>query len=100
MNVFLLYCSFTFIGLAMAQNENIAAAVEEITINDLIDRVKYLEERLEAIENDPLAVYFPDQSEDDHNSDGATKRSINYAHSRNTYANSTFVFCGSSSQKR
>ena len=94
MNKFLLCCSFTFIGWAIAQQ-----ALGETTINDLIERVKYLEERLETIENDPLAAYFPDPSED-YNTDGTTKRDINYAHSGNKYANSTFVFCGSSSQKR
>ena len=97
MNVFLLCCSFTFIGWAIAQHEN--AAVEDTTINDLISWVKYLEKKLESIENDPLAVYFPVPSED-HNIDGATKRDVEYAHSSNKYANSTFVFCGSSSQKR
>ena len=96
-SVFLLCCSFALIGQAIAQHEN--AAVEETTINDLIDWVKYLEERLGTIEKDPLATYFPDPSED-YDVHGTTKRDYKYAHSRNSYANSTIVLCGSSSQKR
>ena len=70
MNVLLLCCSFTFIGLAIAQHKN--AAAEDTTINDLIDQVKYLEKKLETIVNDPLAACLTDLSEDQ-NVDGATK---------------------------
>lgn len=92
--MFLFCCSFILIGLAIGQDES--AAVEKATIRKLMDRIEYLEKRLQAIENDPLAAYFSE----DHG--GITKRNWEYAHSRNSYhANgSTFVFCGSSYQKR
>lgn len=73
-------------------------AVEEVSIKELMERVEYLEKRLKVIETDPLAAYFPDSSQ---NGDTIiTKRSIGYTHSYNDYANTTLVFCGSSSRQK
>jgi len=86
------------IGWVAAQDENVA--VEEATIKKLIDKVEFLEKRLQAIENDPLAAYFPNQPQN-HHSTGRRGIEDDNVHSFNQYGNSTFVYCGNTnSQKR
>lgn len=92
--MFLLCFSFMLIGWVIAQDENVA--VEKATIKKLIDRVEFLEKKLQAIETDPLAVYFPDQFQNHHR----TSRQSSNVHSLNHYGNSTFVFCGNTNNQK